>query len=306
VVQELKDQFPDYKYHKEAEAAGQRAVMTVALRVRDTLIGMMALGYGETNSITQAHVEIAREIADQIAIAFDNARLITRLREANENLQVLSRRLVRAQEDERRRIARELHDEIGQTLTGLNLALEMDGREDERLTGERRQMIQQMVNGLTQRVRELSLDLRPAMLDDLGLLPALRWLFRRYSEQTGIEVQFSQHGFERRFEPELETAVFRIVQEALTNIARHAQVKQASVDLWANHRSMTVQIEDRGAGFDLEAQQANVTSAGLLGMRERASLLDGELIIDSQPGAGTAIIGRFKLVAQPDENTREA
>jgi signal transduction histidine kinase len=175
----------------------------------------------------------------------------------------------------------------------LNLALEADGRQEAQLPPERRQMIQQMVNGLTQRVRELSLDLRPAMLDDLGVLPALRWLFRRYTDQTGIEVRLSQYGFERRFEPELETAVFRIVQEALTNIARHAGVRVASVDLWANHELLTVQIEDHGVGFDVEQKQAAAASAGLLGMHERAHLLGGTMVIDSHPGRGTTVIGRF-------------
>lgn len=293
VLQEVNDEFDGYRYKDEELRAGLQALAIVGLSMRGRLIGRLALGYERAHSVTQAHVEIAREIADQLAIAFDSAQLIANLRDANEKLQVLSRRLVNAQEDERRRIARELHDEVGQTLTGLNLALEADGRQEEQLPRERRQMIQQMVNGLTQRVRELSLDLRPAMLDDLGVLPALRWLFRRYTDQTGIEVRLSQYGFERRFEPELETAVFRIVQEALTNVARHARVREASVDLWANHELLTVQIEDHGVGFDVEQKQSAAASAGLLGMHERAHLLGGNIVIDSQPGRGTTVIGRF-------------
>lgn len=299
VLQELHEELDGYRYKDDELKAGLKAMAIVGLSVRSRLIGRLVLGYDQAHSVMQAHVEIAREIADQLAIAFDSAQLISNLRDANEKLQVLSRRLVNAQEDERRRIARELHDEVGQTLTGLNLALEADGRQEEQLLPERRHMIQQMVNGLTQRVRELSLDLRPAMLDDLGVLPALRWLFRRYTDQTGIEVRLSQYGFERRFEPELETAVFRIVQEALTNVARHAGVREASVDLWANHELLTVQIEDHGVGFDLEDKQSAAASAGLLGMRERAHLLGGVLVIDSQPGRGTTVIGRFTLRSSP-------
>src|SRR5262249_8395019 len=138
------------------------------------------------------------------------------------------------------------------------------------------------------RVRELSLNLRPAMLDDLGLLPALLWHFDRYTAQTGIAVAFKHSGLEgRRFASELETAAYRITQEALTNVARHARVREATVRLWAAQDSLCVQIEDQGTGFDPKAVLGTGHSSGLSGMRERASLLGGRLIIDSLLGGGT-------------------
>jgi signal transduction histidine kinase len=149
---------------------------------------------------------------------------------------------------------------------------------------------------LVGRVRELSLNLRPAMLDDLGLLPALLWHFDRYTAQTGIAVAFKHSGLEgRRFDSELETAAYRITQEALTNVARHARVREATVRLWAQQDSLCVQIEDHGTGFDPKAVLRAGHSSGLSGMRERASLLGGRLVIDSLAGVGTHLTVEFPL-----------
>jgi signal transduction histidine kinase len=141
----------------------------------------------------------------------------------------------------------------------------------------------------------LSLDLRPQVLDDLGLMPALDWLFKRFFQQTGIRVKFKHTPLSGRMPAQLETAVFRIVQEALTNVARHAGVKEATVRLWSNGSSLGVQVEDRGAGFDSELALAGRDSSGLAGMRERALMLGGEFTLDSRPGAGTRVTVELPL-----------
>ena len=197
------------------------------------------------------------------------------LRTSTDKLQALSRRLVDVQEAERREIARELHDQIGQILTGLSLTLDA-GR---RLTGERlRQNLAQadeLARDAIARVRQLSLDLRPAMLDDLGLLPALLWHFQRLTAQTGVRVAFTHDGLQQRFPPEIEVAAYRIIQEALTNVARHASTGAARVRLWTEDATLHVRIEDHGIGFDRERVLASYTSSGLMGMQERVSLLGG-------------------------------
>ncbi len=227
---------------------------------------------------------------------------ITSLKMQEDALRRLTQQLVAVQEEERREIARELHDEIGQTLTSLSLSLEMIGRntavsEQPKLSAEMI-ALQEIVQALMMRVREISLNLRPAMLDDLGLLPALRWLFKQYTERTGIEVKFRQSGLGQDHAPlnhDLDTAVYRIIQESLTNIARHAQVSEAQVDIWVSHEKIILQVSDEGQGFDVaRTSEANLT-AGLVGMRERARNLDGHFLIESGHGRGTQIIAEIPL-----------
>lgn len=226
----------------------------------------------------------------------ERRRLFDEIHQNHERLQTLSRRLVEIQETERRHIARELHDEIGQALTGLHLVLEMVARipaSDE--ISRRLVEAHEMVGDLMARVRELSLNLRPAMLDDLGILPTLRWYFQRYTSQTNVRVAFKHSGMDRRFAPEIETVVYRVIQEALTNVARYAGVDDVTVRLWSDQHSLGVQIEDEGAGFDTEAALAKNTSSGLAGMHERVLLLNGEFSIESSPGSGTCVIVEMPL-----------
>jgi len=145
------------------------------------------------------------------------------------------------------------------------------------------------------RVRQLSLDLRPTMLDDLGLLPTLLWYLERYTAQTDIRVDFGHGGLEGRFAPPVETTVFRIVQEALTNVARHAGVSEVKVHLWVQQNVLRVRVEDRGAGFEPELAMSAALSSGLTGMRERAALLGGRFTIESAPGAGTCLTAELPL-----------
>jgi len=151
----------------------------------------------------------------------------------------------------------------------------------------------------------LSLGLRPTMLDDLGLLPALLWLTKRFADQTGVHVHLEHAGLDRRFAPEIETAVYRIVQEALTNVARHASVKEATARIWATQDSLHVQVEDRGKGFRVEGALAAPTSSGLSGMRERAVALGGDLIVESTPGVGTRVTLQVPLSGLLERTTKE-
>ena len=222
-------------------------------------------------------------------------RDITLRKQAEDALRSLSRRLVEVQELERRGIARELHDHIGQELTGLKLSLEMVSRLPPQQLKAKLAEGLNSINELVSRVQDLSLDLRPAMLDDLGLVPALLWHFERLNNQTGVRVAFKHRGIQRRFAPEIETAVYRIVQEGLTNVVRHAGVMDGSVRLVLNKGVLGVYIEDEGIGFDTEAAFARGTSSGLTGMQERATLLGGHFEIISAPGAGTLLVAKFPV-----------
>jgi PAS domain S-box-containing protein len=232
---------------------------------------------------------LLRVVADRVAPAIVRGRLVETVRESRERLAALSDRLVNLQETERREMARELHDQIGQYLTGLRFMIEAPragGREE----------ILSVVNELIGRVSDLSMNLRPPMLDDLGLLPALLWQIERFETQTGIRVDFYHANLDRRFAPQVEITVFRIVQEALTNVARHAGVTKAKVEVWADAETLGAQIEDEGRGFNVEGALARYSS-GLAGMRERCRLLGGQLTIESAPGTGTRLAMTLPLSA---------
>ena len=225
----------------------------------------------------------------------ERERLLAEVMASRETLRSLSRRLAEVHEEERRHLAREIHDEFGQVLTGLTLTLEMTSHLPAEQAKASLNEAQRMVSGLMELVRQVSLDLRPAMLDDLGLLPALLWYFDRYTSQTHVAVSFHNEGIDGRFLPEVETAVYRIVQEGLTNVARHAGVKEAVVKLGHNRRVLRVHIEDVGVGFDPGVTLAKGAGSGLPGIRERVEFLGGQLKVESAPGKGTRLTCELPL-----------
>lgn len=245
-------------------------------------------------ALRRAHDELEQRVKERTAELSAAIELLTEQiverRRAEEELRRLSHRLVEVQEIERRNIARELHDEVGQVLTGLKLVIEMATRLPVEQVKDQCQKAQLLVNELMGRVRDLSLDLRPAMLDDLGLLHALLWHLERYSSQTGVRVTLAHTGIEnQRLTPEIETAAYRIVQEALTNVARHAGVSEVKVNVSADAENLFVQVTDQGRGFDPQGALSAGESSGLAGMRERAQLLGGKLVINSAAGEGTSV-----------------
>jgi signal transduction histidine kinase len=249
---------------------------------------------------------IARQPANERGSARrERARLFDQVSAGREQLQALSRRLLHIQETERRAIARELHDEIGQLLTGLSLTLAISPNLPARKALDRLSTARSLVHGLIKRVQNLALDLRPAMLDELGLTRSLVTHFERYMSQTNVSVNFNRAALlDRRFAPEIETAAYRIVQEALTNTARHAAVREVTVRLRSESRMLIVIVEDRGRGFDPSTARSDVSS-GLTGMHERAHLLGGSLTIDSAPGAGTRIKASLPLGSRPGARLRK-
>jgi PAS domain S-box-containing protein len=289
---------PDVREDSRYVDAGMdsRSELCVPLLMGEQVIGVLNAESDRLDAFDKEEQRLFSTLADQAALAIENARLYEQMRAGRDRLQTLSRRLVEVQEIERRRLARELHDEVGQLLTGLKLLLEMSMRLPPDAVEDSLDEARTLADELLARVRELSLDLRPTMLDDLGLLPALLWHFERYTAQTNVRVNFRHTGLERRrFVPEIETATYRIVQEALTNVARHAGVGEVTVQLWADQDTLGVRVEDDGVGFDAETMLALGTSSGLSGMQERASLLGAQLTIESAPGAGTRLTTEFSV-----------
>jgi signal transduction histidine kinase len=245
-----------------------------------------------------------RDELGRLTLAFDNMAETLQQREVerqrtSQKLQVLSHRLVEVQETERRHIARELHDEIGQSLTAaemnLQAALQLPGT-----TALARRLEDSIhaVERVLEQVHDLSLNLRPSMLDDLGLEPALRWYTQRTSGLSGLQAEFRAQSLDERADPMVETECFRIAQEALTNIVRHAQASSVQVELTHRNGHLYLLVRDDGVGFDVANQRdaaVRGASLGLLSMEERAALAGGGLQLTSTPGQGTEVRAWFPL-----------
>jgi len=245
---------------------------------------------------TERDARLLTLFANQATIAIENAQLLHAVAKHKENLQGLSSRLIDAQEQERKRIAQELHDEMGQALTAMSINLsainKQLGAALDPETAERLAETDTLITRTLEQMRELALDLRPSMLDDLGLLPALRWYVKRYENRTGILVGLEAVGLELRLPEHIETAMYRVVQEALTNVARHARASRVDVRLQRRDSIVQAFIEDDGSGFDpaeVADREAQGRGVGLVGMRERIAALGGSLEIESHPGKGTRL-----------------
>lgn len=206
---------------------------------------------------------------------------LEKIERGERELRKLSHQLVRAQEDERRRISRELHDEVGQMLTALRLALNRDASREQ--IEEARQLTEQSLRT----VREIALRLRPSMLDDLGLGAAVEWLARDVSKRAGIPIAVEIEGSLERLSDRHRTAVFRILQEALTNCVRHSQAKSVRVVLHGAADGFLLLVQDDGVGF--QADKLQTPGLGMIGMKERAGELNGEIEWISKPGKGTQV-----------------
>jgi two-component system sensor histidine kinase UhpB len=189
-----------------------------------------------------------------------------------------------------------LHDEMGQALTAMSINLSAIGKqwgaELDLETAERLAETDSLITRTLEQMRELALDLRPSMLDDLGLLPALRWYVKRYETRTGIQVGLEVIGLEVRLPERIETVIYRVVQEALTNVARHARAARVDVHLQQRDSVVEALIEDNGSGFDpaeVAGREAQERGVGLVGMRERIGAVGGTLEIKSHPGKGTRL-----------------
>jgi signal transduction histidine kinase len=278
----------DPEVHQDAARhMGARTGLYVPLMLRDQAIGVLVAHdkLGSDQRFDSADLRLAEQFADRAAIAVDLSRRVAR---------DALRRVVAGQEVERRRLARELHDETGQALTSILLglrAVEEAGNVD----GVQKSVsdVRELVVATLQDVRKLAVQLRPAVLDDFGLVPALERLVQTYSETTGIAAELEAGLGEHRLPAEVETTLYRIVQEALTNVVKHADAGKVSVLLVRREGSVTAVIEDDGRGFD--PGNTREDGLGLLGMRERVELHDGRLKIEAAQGSGTTLVVEMPL-----------
>ena len=268
-----------------------RSILCVPLLAENQVIGFLNLLAEQPDFFTAEMEDRLVAFASHAAVAIQNAWLFEQVRASSERLQSLSRRLVEIQENERLYIARELHDEAGQMLTALMLdlvALESQAHHPEAVLKKVTEM-EQALNAVSENLHNVAMALRPASLDHLGLVPALRQYVESIGERYRLRVSFSSGNFQERLSANMETELYRIVQEALTNVARHAHAAQVDVILTIRDCKLIVMVEDDGNGFDPE-NVPDTGHLGLFGMRERAEMIGGQLVIESKPGKGTTVI----------------
>jgi signal transduction histidine kinase len=282
------------------EPTSIRVVLALPLLRDGQVIGALSIGDESGRTFDAEDLALAQFFAAQAATAFANAQLYTEVQAGQARLQDLSRKLLEAQEAERRRIAHELHDEAGQLLASVHLALEAT------VTGlppqfrEGFHLVRSQLDLIETQLRRLAHELRPTVLDDLGLLPALQGLTQRVAERTGLCIHMGS-AIEGRLAPAVETALYRIMQEGLTNVAKHAAATHVDLQLWCDGGRVHGLLRDDGVGFVVEdvLGQTSQRGLGLLGIQERLDALGGTLQITSAPGQGTTL--RITLpAAEPD------
>ncbi len=280
-----------------------RSLLCVPLRSREQILGVLEAVNKKVDSFDQDDLRLLGLLAEPAAMAIENARLFEKVRVGREQLRALSHRLVDVQEAERGRVARELHDETGQALSSLLLGLSLlEGEVDEPVKAMVRiNELEGLVDRTLDNLHRLAIDLRPASLDHLGLIPALEHYIEVFDDQNDLVVNFEVVGIKKdRLTPASETALYRIVQEAMTNVLRHAEAGRVDVLLERRGDQVVVVIEDDGVGFDLDAALQS-GRLGLLGMRERAEMLGGSLVIESDAGEGTTIVVEVPVHAKGEE-----
>ena len=277
----------------EARRLGIRTGLYVPLLVRGRAIGIVAVHdkLGPDGRFSDADLRLAEIFAARAAVAVDLSERVAR---------DTVRRVIGAQELERRRLARELHDETGQALTSILLGLKAiraaeTDQEAERAEAELRELVVQAL----QDVRNLAVELRPTALDDFGLVAALERLADTFAERTGIRATVAARLGDVRLPPDAETVVYRLVQEALTNVVKHAAASEVGIVVTRRNGGVSAVIEDDGQGF--AESDVRDDALGLLGMRERLALLGGTLAIESTPGRGTAVIAYLPLAVTTEE-----
>lgn len=286
-----------------------KSISCVHLCSKGKALGNLCVATRGSHQFGTTDAALLASVAHQIAVAVENATLYRELERKEALRGELLRKVISAQEEERKRIARELHDDTSQALAALAVALETASvapAQDAEEVKARIEGIKPLAVRTLEEIRKLTLDLRPTVLDDLGLIPAIRWYAENRLKPQGVKVQLETAGIERRLPPELETALFRVAQEAVANIARHAEAENVVISLSFSQSSVVIEVEDDGKGFDLAAVSRTVDKGrglGLMGMQERVALFSGSLTIETSPGSGTQL--RIEVPLEGSKNGQD-
>ena len=281
--------------------SGRRQHATVPLLSQnDAAVGVLNLMLPRGRELSDRDLNVLEALGHEVAVAVQRAQLFETVRDREARTRELMQRLMTTQEEERRRIAQDLHDHAGQIMTALiiqlsHLASRLPRERTETISGELGRLRDIAEQGLDD-VHKLVYDLRPLVLDDHGLDPAVRSYIDTHIQPTGIDVDFQIVGLDERLSAETEIAAYRIIQEAVTNTLRHAEARRIEIRLDRRKDWLIVMVRDDGKGFEMDAAHHHTKSLGMHGMRERAELVGGSLQVLSVPGAGTTILARLPLL----------
>jgi signal transduction histidine kinase len=268
--------------------------VTVPIVSHERVLGVLGVASEDADTFSTDEVKLLEAVGQELGIAVENARLWDDLREKERVRGQLLEKVIGAQEEERKRIARELHDDTGQAITSLMVGLRAAGDASERTTRSRLDSLRDIAAQTLESVKRLARELRPAALDDLGLAAELERYVSSYRTNYGLNSDLQMTGFQNdgRLPSEIELALYRIIQEALTNIAKHAHAKNVSIVVERKPSAVVAIVEDDGQGFDTRAvleSPLEESKLGLHGMRERAELVGGRLKIESTLGEGSSV-----------------
>lgn len=301
---------PRVAYPDLVTTEGLKAYISVPLRAKDKVLGVINVASHTPRRFTKNDMHLLHSIGDQLGVAIEQARLYERLRKALERYRQLARQTLVAQENERKRIARELHDETSQALSGLTLQLqalvdlaEMSGSQDAGFI-TRLKKVQSLAVQVHSEISRLIADLHPALLDTLGLVPAIRQYAETSLRPLSINVSVEVRGADRRLPPEVESGLFRWVQGAIGNIAQHSRAKNAAILLEYRDDELLLRISDDGQGFDVSkitAIEESGRGRGVFSMKERVGLLGGICWIESKPGKGTTVQAKVPISRSNDD-----
>jgi signal transduction histidine kinase len=294
---EPRPSFPTFTVVLKDPQPGHSIQLTCFLiTAKEKACGFLALDFPSSKDFTEQDLHLLGSLGNFLGGAIENTQLLMTIHKHREELKGLTARLFQSQELERRRIARELHDEAGQALTGINFTLETIGKGLAPESDSTRQLIddvKKQINHTYQGIRRLSYTLHPALLSDLGLEPALDSYMTAIAKHTEMKIDFKMVGFKKRLDPEIETVIYRLSQEALTNTLKHAAAKHFRLSIIKGYPHIIFAAEDDGVGFDASEFNRHKDTLGLLSMRERASMLGGSFTIRATKGKGTQI--RIKI-----------
>ena len=272
------------------------AVLTVPLKARGMIVGTVCVANRRPRQFLTEEVDLLTAIGSQIGITIENAKFYQEQQRMQENLRFYVQQITRAQEEERKRIARELHDDTTQALVALSHQIEDFANNNQQLSAEDIGLLKSWRGHLgdaLQRLRYFSRDLRPSIVDDLGLLPALEWLTDDLEKQSGIKANLRVVGTQQRLSPEAELLLFRIIQEAISNARRHAEASKIEVGVEFDEGKIVATVRDNGKGFELPRTLGELSRSGklgLIGAEERVRLLGGSLTVQSEPSKGTTVV----------------
>ncbi len=287
------------EWHPPLTLESMNCWLGIPLESMGKILGIVVVAQATPNSFSRNQIQLLEAVIKQAVVALQNAWLFEQVRSGRERLQQLSRHLVEIQENERKYIARELHDETSQSLTSLKIGLQVI---EQKAAGHHQLLahvehLKSLADETLESLHHLAVNLRPASLDHLGLVDALTGLIQSIQQRAGIITHFKTMGAERPIvmSDEMETTIYRIVQESLTNVIRHAEATHVDIILEWRHEEVVIIVEDDGIGIDMQKTRES-GHLGLIGMQERAEMLGGRLLVDSTPRVGTTLLVEIPYV----------